>query len=113
HSSQLLDISHVRTQDFTTLSKTYSAPISLIVNYWDIFKLNDQEIKKDFKIITQGRTSQAIPSHVQVLNPEQVFIEPGAVLDMCNLNASHGPIYIGKDAYIMDGALLRGSVAIG
>ncbi len=79
----------------------------------DIVVLNEQQIEPDFHLITNGRESQPIPEYVQVMKPENVFIEPGAKLDMAMINASEGPVYIGKDVHIMDGALIKGPVGIG
>jgi UDP-N-acetylglucosamine diphosphorylase/glucosamine-1-phosphate N-acetyltransferase len=79
---------------------------------WDIFKLNDWAIRQDFKAITNGRKSAEIPSTVLALNPENIFIEPGARLNFCTLNASTGPIYIGKNAEVMEGSTIRGPFAI-
>lgn len=79
----------------------------------DIVELNDHQIVTDYPLITSGRESQAIPKHVQVLCPENVFIEEGAQIDMAIINASEGPVYIGKDAHVMDGALIKGPAGIG
>lgn len=78
----------------------------------DIFRCNDQELRKDYELITSGRQSAEIPAHVRVLGDE-VFIEEGAQLDSCILNSQSGPIYIGKGAHVMDGALVRGGLALG
>ncbi|RYG44505.1 MAG: glucose-1-phosphate thymidylyltransferase [Chitinophagaceae bacterium] len=78
---------------------------------WDIFRLNDYAIRQDFEAITKNRKSAAIPSTVQVLNPSKIFIEPGARLTFCTLNASTGPIYIGKNAEVMEGCTIRGPFA--
>ena len=43
----------------------------------------------------------------------EIFLEPGAIVEHCYLNASEGPIYIGKDALIMEGSMIRGPFAIG
>ncbi len=80
---------------------------------WDIIGLNEKQIVDDFLIITRGRESQAIPEHVRVMNPENVFIEAGAKLDMAFINATEGPVYIGKNAHIMDGSLLKGPASVG
>jgi len=84
-----------------------------IKNTWDIFSLNDQAISDDFELITEGRKSQAIPSGVECLNKENIFIEEGAEILFSVLNASKGPIYIGKDSLIMEGSLIRGPFSIG
>ncbi len=78
----------------------------------DIFSLNEQEIKKDFKLITKNRRSQDISDTNQVLNPENIFIEKGAKVECAILNATHGPIYIGRDAEIMEGSIVRGPLAM-
>lgn len=79
---------------------------------WDIFQKNDQAIRDDFELLTQDRKSQPIPSTVNVLGAENIFIEEGAVLNFCTLNAATGPIYIGKDAEIMEGSVIRGPFAL-
>lgn len=86
----------------------------LSVEYsWDIFQKNDQAIREDFELLTQDRKSEPIPSTVQVLGAENIFIEVGAVLNFCTLNATTGPIYIGNDAEIMEGSVIRGPFALG
>lgn len=84
-----------------------------VKNTWDLFRLNDQALRADFELITEGRTSQPIPSEVMVKNPENVFIEEGAEVNFCSLNASTGPIYIGKDTLVMEGSLIRGPFSLG
>ncbi|MDT0690226.1 GlmU family protein [Salegentibacter sp. F188] len=83
-----------------------------IANTWDIFSKNAQAINEDFELLTQDRTSAPIPSSNHVMNPGNVFIEEGASVEFCSLNASSGPIFIGKDAQVMEGSLLRGPIAI-
>jgi UDP-N-acetylglucosamine diphosphorylase/glucosamine-1-phosphate N-acetyltransferase len=78
---------------------------------WHIFQHNTEALLEDFDLLTAGRTSQPIPPTVQTVNPAGIFIEEGARLSHCLLNASTGPIYIGRDAEIMEGALIRGPFA--
>ncbi|OQP60273.1 putative sugar nucleotidyl transferase [Niastella populi] len=80
---------------------------------WHIFQWNDWALREDFQLITKNRQSAAIPETVLTTNPGNIFIEPGAMLNHCVLNASTGPIYIGKNAEIMEGALIRGPFAMG
>ncbi len=84
-----------------------------IKNTWDIFSLNDKAIQADFDLLTEGRTSQPIPSGVHAIQEENIFIEQGATISYSSLNASKGPIYIGKDSEIMEGGLVRGPFALG
>lgn len=84
-----------------------------IKNTWDLFSLNDAALKADFNLITEGRKSQPIPKNVQYINKENIFIEEGAEICFSVLNAKDGPIYIGKNALIMEGCFIRGSFAMG
>ena len=83
-----------------------------VKNTWDIFSLNDKAIQQDFDLITEARTSQPIPEGVQAINPENIFIEEGAKLTFATLNATNGPIYIGENAEIMEGVVVRGALAM-
>lgn len=83
-----------------------------VENIWDIFKKNGEAIQDDFEVLTHGRKSQAIPNTVQVLGAENIFIEEGASLQFMTLNASNGPIYIGKNAEVMEGSVIRGPFAL-
>jgi UDP-N-acetylglucosamine diphosphorylase/glucosamine-1-phosphate N-acetyltransferase len=83
-----------------------------VENTWDIFSKNDAAIREDFEILTEGRKSQQIPKSVNVISPENIFIEEGAKLEFVTLNASTGPIYIGKNAEIMEGSVIRGPFAL-
>jgi len=83
-----------------------------IQNTWDIFEKNDIAIREDFSFLTDERKSQPIPKSVNVIAPENIFIEEGAKLEFVTLNASTGPIYIGKNAEIMEGSVIRGPFAL-
>ncbi|MFY8187596.1 MAG: GlmU family protein [Flavobacterium sp.] len=83
-----------------------------IQNPWDIFSKNDAAIREDFELLTAGRISQPIPKSVNTIASEQIFIEEGAKLEFVTLNASTGPIYIGKNAEIMEGSVIRGPFAL-
>jgi UDP-N-acetylglucosamine diphosphorylase/glucosamine-1-phosphate N-acetyltransferase len=83
-----------------------------IENTWDIFQKNDVALREDFELLTQDRYSQPIPKSVNVLSPENIFVEEGAKLEFVTLNASTGPIYIGKNAEIMEGSVIRGPFAL-
>jgi UDP-N-acetylglucosamine diphosphorylase/glucosamine-1-phosphate N-acetyltransferase len=74
---------------------------------------NREWLLADFNRITAHRFSEPIPEAVHCVNAKNIFIEPGAQIMHCWLNASEGPIYIGKDAYIMEGAAIRGPFAMG
>ena len=83
-----------------------------VKNTWDIFSKNDAAIREDFEYLTEDRRSQPIPKSVNVIAPENIFIEEGAKLEFVTLNASTGPIYIGQGAEIMEGSVIRGPFAL-
>jgi UDP-N-acetylglucosamine diphosphorylase/glucosamine-1-phosphate N-acetyltransferase len=83
-----------------------------IEHTWDIFSKNDAAIREDFQLLTEDRKSQPIPKSVNVIAPENLFIEEGAKFEFVTLNASTGPIYIGKNAEIMEGSVIRGPFAL-
>ncbi|HMR15280.1 GlmU family protein [Mariniflexile maritimum] len=83
-----------------------------IEHTWDIFSKNGEAIQEDFNLLTDGRKSRPIPSSNHVIAAENIFIEEGAQLEFVTLNATKGPIYIGKHAEIMEGSLIRGPFAL-
>jgi UDP-N-acetylglucosamine diphosphorylase/glucosamine-1-phosphate N-acetyltransferase len=97
-------------QDFEKIELSDS--LLIIENLWDIFSKNEEAIKADFNLITNGRKSQPISATNQVVAAENIFIEEGAKVECAILNASTGPIYIGKDAEIMEGSIVRGPLAL-
>ena len=90
----------------------YNNDCLFIAHTWDIFAKNDTAIREDFELLTEDRQSQPIPKSVNVMAPENVFIEEGAKLEFVTLNASTGPIYIGRNSEIMEGSVIRGPFAL-
>lgn len=78
----------------------------------DIFILNDKALRSDFELITANRESQPINNTNQVLGKENIFIEEGATVECAILNGNTGPIYIGKNATVMEGSIIRGPFAL-
>ena len=90
----------------------YDQDCLTVMHTWDIFSKNDAAIREDFEFLTADRKSKPIPKSVNVLGHENIFIEEGATLEFVTLNASSGPIYIGKDTEIMEGSVIRGPFAL-
>ena len=90
----------------------FDGEIIKIEHTWDIFAKNGEALAEDFNLITKGRKSQPIPSTVSTINPDDIFIEPGGKLNFAILNASSGPIYIGRDSEVMEGSIVRGPFAL-
>ena len=87
-------------------------PVTLPPFPWQLPARNAEVIRHDLQYLTAGRSSLPIPSHVRHSGEHPIFIEPGARLEHCILNSSEGPIWIGREALVMDGAMLRGPVAV-
>lgn len=89
------------------------ASTNIIQKSWNIFQYNAAELKSDFQLITKGRNSLPISDpHTIIYGKENIFIEEGAIVKAAVLNAENGPIYIGKNAEVQEGALIRGPFAL-
>ena len=90
----------------------YSGDLSRIEFPWDIFTKNDAELRKDFDLLTKGKISQPIDASNKVIG-SQIFVEEGAKIQCAILNTETGPIYIDKNAEIMEGSIIRGPFYLG
>lgn len=79
---------------------------------WQIFQLNNEILREDFALLTAGKKSvPSLPGN-QCIGCENIFIEEGASVNFSIINATTGPVYIGKNCTIMEGCLIRGPVAL-
>ena len=89
-----------------------STPI-IIQHKWDIFQLNETVMNIDFEKLTKGRTSQQLSNtNTLIGDSAKLFIEEGAIVEASILNTKTGVIYIGKDAEVMEGSVIRGPLAM-
>jgi UDP-N-acetylglucosamine diphosphorylase / glucose-1-phosphate thymidylyltransferase / UDP-N-acetylgalactosamine diphosphorylase / glucosamine-1-phosphate N-acetyltransferase / galactosamine-1-phosphate N-acetyltransferase len=105
---EILDSNKVKVKqaiEFTEELKEVKFP-------WDIFQMNHWSIQHDFELVTEGRKSQRISSTNKLTKANNIFIEKGAEVEHCFLNAADGPVYIGRNAVVMEGSMLRGPIAI-
>jgi len=77
----------------------------------NIFKNNDIELRKDFSLLTKGRTSATI-SPTNTIIGDDFFAEEGAVAECSTFNTTNGPIYLGKDTEVWEGSHIRGPFAL-
>lgn len=92
----------------------YEEKVDAINYVYDIFLLNGRQIEADFDVLTAGREGQSIPrSNTVIGDSDRIYIESGAIVEGVVLNASHGPIYVGRHVEIMEGSCLRGPIALG
>jgi len=89
----------------------YINPIVRIAFPDNIFSLNDQELRKDFELLTRGRTSARL-SNTNIILGDQVFVEEGVEAECSTFNSRSGPIYLGKGSIVMEGCHIRGSFAL-
>jgi UDP-N-acetylglucosamine diphosphorylase/glucosamine-1-phosphate N-acetyltransferase len=91
----------------------HKEPVHSIQYPWDIFQQNAWAIEQDFSLMTSGRVSQKISRTNKLTGGSKIFLEKGVRMEHCIINASEGPVYIGKNAHVMEGCLLRGPLSIG
>lgn len=95
-------------------AKAFAGEVHRLQHIWDIFSYNEKAIADDFLLLTKGRSSASIPDYATVIGKERVFVEEGAVINAgVIINAASGYVYLSKDSEILEGALLRGSIALG
>ena len=112
HRDQLVGLEWVKPfEGLETID--YNGMPLMIQKPWDIFTLNDKALRFDFQLLTKGKRSEVISGTNQTFMPDQIFIEPGAKVECSVLNASTGPIYIAKDAEVMEGCMIRGPFSLG
>lgn len=88
-------------------------PFDVINHVWDIFLLNSKVIQKDFAFITAGRISAPLSKTNRIVGDASlIFLEEGATVECSILNTQKGPIYIGKNAEIMEGCIIRAPLAM-
>lgn len=95
-----------------TIAQQVTAAAIVVTRPWHLFEHNDQAIREDFSLLTQGRTSAPLSPTNTVLGAENIFLEPGATVQCATLNATTGPIYLAAGAEIMEGSLVRGPLAM-
>jgi UDP-N-acetylglucosamine diphosphorylase/glucosamine-1-phosphate N-acetyltransferase len=92
---------------------SFPHPVLRVQHVYDIFQKNAEALKQDFDLVCEGRASQPLSKSVTVIgDPSLIFLEKGAVAEACVLNTNGGPIYLGPEAEIMEGALVRGPFAL-
>lgn len=92
----------------------YKSDILTVTNVWDIFQKNGEALRSDFELLTKNKKSQPISNTVTIIgNKELVFLEAGAKAEACIFNTSSGPIYLAKDAEVMEGSVVRGPFSLG
>src|SRR5690606_23809409 len=96
-----------------TNTTEYAGDVTVIERPWRIFQENGNQIRADFSLLTAHRKSAGITDpHTIVYGEENVFVEEGVTIRAARINALGGPVYIGPNAIIEEGAIMRGPFAI-
>lgn len=92
----------------------YRGEKPIFINHrWELYQKNDAVLKADFEQVTKGRTSYQLSSTNTIIGDHKlIFLEEGAKVEASILNTTNGPIYIGKNAEIMEGSIIRGPLAM-
>lgn len=97
----------------TSSSLIFSGSVTLIDQVWKIFQHNAAQIRVDYALITAGRKSAGVQDkHTIVYNESNIFVEEGVTIRAAVLNAENGPIYLGKNSVVQEGALIKGPFAL-
>ncbi|MBL0310639.1 MAG: GlmU family protein [Bacteroidetes bacterium] len=110
---------HLNYENFEAIARgftaiEYTGTVNLIEHPWNIFQKNGEALIKDYEWLTKGKTSEPLSKTNTLLgNAANLFLEKGARVECSILNTTTGPIYIGKDAEIMEGCVVRGPFALG
>jgi UDP-N-acetylglucosamine diphosphorylase/glucosamine-1-phosphate N-acetyltransferase len=85
----------------------------LIDRPWKIFRENGAQIREDFRLLTAGRKSSGIADkHTIIYGEDNLFAEEGVSVKAAIINAENGPVYLGKNSVIDEGAMIRGPFAL-
>ena len=90
----------------------YRGELIVIRHTWDLFVLNDRILQDDFRRITRQRKSDRLSNTNSVLGADQVFAEEGVKCEYAIINATTGPVYLGRNTEIMEGSVIRGPFAL-
>ena len=105
----------IKDEDFGDLSgyEAKGTEILKLRGVYDLFHLNQAALEADFELLTAGRTSEELSDTNRLIGPrDQLFIEKGAKVECATINTENGPVYIGRNALVMEGALIRGGLAM-
>jgi UDP-N-acetylglucosamine diphosphorylase/glucosamine-1-phosphate N-acetyltransferase len=91
----------------------YGQTLTVIDRAWKIFRENGAQLKVDFRLLTSGRSSRGITdTHTAIYGQQNVFVEEGASVRAAIINAENGPVYLGKNSVVNEGAIIRGPFAL-
>ncbi|MGB5274314.1 MAG: GlmU family protein [Flavobacteriaceae bacterium] len=116
HGEEVIAFFTKDTQEEVDFSKyraiEFNGEVMRIEHTWDIFSKNGEALQADFDLITAGRKSAPISKTNHLINAKNIFLEDGAKVEFSILNATEGPIYLGRNSEVWEGNLIRGAFAL-
>ncbi len=119
-AARINDVQFASLEDESALDELSGIDISenaelaeLITRPFDIFSKCGAEIQNDINVLCKGRRSEELDESNNIIAAQNIFIEPGVEMKYCTLNASKGPIYLGRNSEVMEGSIIRGPFALG
>ena len=95
----------------TFKKKEFQGEVTFLDHPWQIFRMNGDEINRDFERLTRGRKSQTLSDTNRIIG-DHIFVEEGVKAECAIINTTSGPVYLGKDSEIMEGSVIRGPFAL-
>lgn len=85
----------------------------LLTRPWEIFSKNGKVLRSDFEMIREGRTSAGVQDpFTRIYGEENVFVEEGVDIKAAIINATEGPVYLGKNSQVQEGSIIKGPFAL-
>lgn len=100
-------------EDLQPVARLQPAAFKLLELVTQINLFNREALLYDYEMLSQKRVAQPIDPSNRLLAAENIFIEAGAVVRHAILNAEEGPVFVAKNAQVMEGVCLRGPIYIG
>lgn len=111
-NSAVAEINDLLSQQDKLFKKVFEYELNTIQYTWDIFKYNAAEIQSDIKALQLEPNGHLLESDNKISHPENIYVEEGAIAQWAMLNAEKGPIYLGKDSHVMEGAIIKENTAL-
>lgn len=118
-NSRFVESDAVTRASFEGMPEEHVDGVRLIGRLWHLMDELIPALHRDYDACTSGynvfeRPGVKLQQGAILVNPEQIYIAPGAtVCAGAILSAEHGPIYIDRNARIMENAILRGPLYVG
>lgn len=112
HTLRAGDTILARRGDGTAGSVEYAGEVRRTAHLYDIFLNNGDAIKADFAAFARGASQPLSATNTVIGSADDIFIAEGAKVKGAFINTTAGPVYIGPDAEVMEGSMLRGPIAV-